>query len=123
MIGQLIDILCDDESIQLAKITGMDTPSGTYAVQYMTPLNKRRNGERVYGYENAIDRISPDNISGYYDSADEKVAGFNFVDGVGFIKMLDGDYEEDSDFSMNTDSDDDESEDESLIDSDEDEDC
>ena len=115
MIGQLVDILCEDESIQLAKIVGINASTATCDVVFMIPLKKKHNGERVFGYEENIDTINTSNISGYYDSDNEKVAGFNFIDGVGFTRIS-ADSDDDSDFETESEFD---SEDESLIDSDE----
>ena len=109
-MNTLVDVLVEEdgeEVTQLAKI--VNESEKTYHIRFLTP---RPTG--LYKYDKEPMEIDKECISGFYDSTDEKDAGFIKVEG-GYQPMdeYDDDYEP-SEFDEETDSDD-----ESLIDSDE----
>lgn len=59
----------DEEVVLLAKIVGETRK--TYKVKFMSPT---KGG--LYRYETDISEIEKDAVCGYYDSSDERVAGF-----------------------------------------------
>ena len=108
-MNTLIDVLVCDENDQedtlLAKI--IDETDTTYKIRYLV-----KSGSGLYRYEKSITEIEKDAVCGFYDTGDERVAGFVEVEG-GFqpVEEADEDYEPSESES------DDESEDESLADS------
>jgi len=59
----------DDEIVLLAKVVG-ETES-IYKVKFMSPTN-----DGLYRYDNEVSDVEKDSVCGYYDSPDERDAGF-----------------------------------------------
>ncbi len=113
-MDQLIDVNVfdeeqDDEIVLLAKIVG-ETES-TYKVKFMSPT---KGG--LYRYENEVSEVEKVSVSGYYDSTDERDAGFIPAHDNCFEKIDDDD--EDYDPSSSDSEDDEDDEDEELEDED-----
>ena len=105
----IFDDAQDDEIVLLAKIVG-ETES-TYKVKFMSPT---KGG--LYRYDNEVSEVEKDSVSGYYDSTDERDAGFIPAHDNCFEKIDDDD--EDYEPSSSESEDD---EDEELDDDDDDE--
>lgn len=105
-MNTLVDILvCDNndqEDILLAKI--LDETHSTYKVRYLV---ESKSG--LYRYEKTITEIDKDTVCGFYDTDDERAAGFVKVDG-GFQPAD----EVDEDYDPSETESDSESDDESL---------
>lgn len=96
----LIDVLVDEdgkEVHQVAKI--VRETKKTYHVKFMSP---HKSG--LYRYDNELTEIEKECVSGFYDSTDEKDAGFVRVDG-GYqpIEEYDDDYEPSEEDESDTD--------------------
>ena len=109
-MNTLVDVLVeeeDEEVTQLAKIVA--ETEKTYHLKFLTP---RVTG--LYKYDNEPIEVDKECISGFYDSTDERDAGFIKVEG-GYQPMD----EYDDDYEPSESEDETDSDDESLIDSDE----
>lgn len=98
----------DEEIVLLAKIVG--ETQDTYKVRFMSPT---KGG--LFRYETEVSEVEKESVCGFYDSTDEREAGF--------IPAHDGCFEkiEDDDDYDPSESDDEDDEDEELEDEDEDE--
>ncbi len=111
-MGSLIDVNVfdeeqDDEVVLLAKIVG-ETES-TYTVKFMSPT---KGG--LYRYENEVSEVEKDTVTGYYDSTDERDAGFIPAHDNCFEKIDDEDEDYDPSSSDSEDDEDEELEDEEV---------
>ena len=92
VIGTLIDVNTED-GVLLAKV--VDETEDTYSIKYLSPIKKKFNDHRVYDYDECVEEIEKECVSGFYDTGDEYVAGYLKIDGVGFVyeEQYDDDYE------------------------------
>jgi hypothetical protein len=109
-MDQLIDVNVfdeeqDDEIVLLAKIVG-ETES-TYKVKFMSPT---KGG--LFRYENEVSEIEKESVCGYYDSTDEREAGYIPAHDECFEKIDDDEEYDPSESDDEDDEDDDELEDE-----------
>ena len=101
-----------EEIILLAKVFGeTDT---TYKVKFLNHINGN-----FYDYDSEIEEIEKETVCGFYDSNDEKDAGFSPLEGGGFECMDDDEDYEPSEEEDDEDDEDDEDEDEDEDDDDE----
>lgn len=104
----------DDEIVLLAKIVG--ETQDTYKVRFMSPT---KGG--LYRYENDVSEIDKESVCGYYDSNDERQAGFIPAHDGCFERIDDddeyepSDSEEDDDEDEELDDEEDEEEDENIV--------
>jgi hypothetical protein len=104
----------DDEIVLLAKIVG--ETQDTYKVRFMSPT---KGG--LYRYENEVSEIDKESVCGYYDSKDERDAGFIPAHDGCFERIDDddeyepSDSEEDDDEDEELDDEEDEEEDENIV--------
>ena len=100
----LIDVLVDDDGNDIALVAKIVGESNTsYHVKF---LCERSNG--LYKYDKEPTEIEKECVSGFYDSKDERDAGFVQVEN-NYFQLIE-EYDEDYDPST-----DDESDDESLV--------
>ena len=110
MFNMIVDVSCDDGSIQIARI--VHEHAGMYAINF---LELKKMG--IYDFSSETELISKESVSGFYDVD-------NLEDTDLYVKVNNGyeliDDSEDEDY-IGSEEEDDESEDESLVDEDEDE--
>ena len=112
VIGTLIDVNTED-SVLLAKV--VDETEDTYRIKYLSPIKRKYNDLRVYDYEECVEEVDKECVSGFYDTDDEAVAGYTQIEGGGFVLNE----ESDDDYDPTSDEEEDESDEESLCDSEE----
>jgi hypothetical protein len=59
----IIDVQCDDETIQIARI--VSETSDTYSVQFL-----EKNEHRMYDFLDTVEVINKESVSGFYDTDD-----------------------------------------------------
>ena len=111
VIGTLIDVNTED-SVLLAKV--VDETEDTYRIKYLSPIKRKYNDLRVYDYEECVEEVDKECVSGFYDTDDEAVAGYTRVEGGGFVLNE----ESDDDYDPTSDEEEEESDEESLCESD-----
>lgn len=110
MENQLIDVVCEDGSIQLCKIVKENET--TYDVNFLEFL-----GGIKYNFSKEIETIEKETACGYYDTDNIEATGMYRRNDFGSYDLIEDDSDEDYEESEE----DSESEDESLIDSEEEE--
>jgi hypothetical protein len=93
----LVDILLEDDVISLAKV--VETLEKTLKIQYFSPTKKKYGDQRVYNYEDTVEEVDKECVNGYYGTdEDERVAGFTYIENIGFVRVDDdSDYDPESD--------------------------
>jgi hypothetical protein len=105
----IIDVCCEDETIQIARI--VHETSDTYSVQFL-----EKNTHQMYDFSNTVEVIDKESVSGFYDTDDLEKTHL-YVKGLNGYELIDD--SEDEDYSASdTDSDASES-DVSLVDEEE----
>lgn len=100
----IVDVNCEDETVQIAKIEHEHPGANIVAVRFL----KRIRGD-LYNFSEEVESISSDSISGFYDVDNLEDTGL-YVRAPGGYTLVDE--SEDEDFSY---SETDESESESLV--------
>ena len=112
----IVDILLEDDVIMLAKV--VETLENSFKVKYFVQTKKIYGDQKIYDYEDIVNEVDKECVSGYYDeNEDESAAGFTHIKGVGFVRN-----EDDSEYEPDEESEDDEDEDEDEDEESEDED-
>jgi hypothetical protein len=113
MFNMIVDVSCDDGSIQIARI--VHERAGMYAINF---LELKKTG--IYDFSSETELISKESVSGFYD-VDNLESTDLYVKVNGGYELIDDSDDEDYTGSEGEEEDSD-SDDESLVDEDEDED-
>ena len=111
MFSMIVDVSCDDGSIQIARV--VHEHSGMFAINF---LEVKKVG--IYDFSSNTELISKESVSGFYD-VDNLEATELYVKVNNGYELIDD--SEDEDYIGSEEGEDDESEDESLVDEDENE--
>jgi hypothetical protein len=103
IIEVLVELDNGKESTAIARIE--EKREDSYVVRYLSPTKKLHGDLKIYAYEKETYTIDNACVSGFYDSVDERDAGFVPVEGGWVLDEDSDDYEPSSGVETETESD------------------
>lgn len=104
MKNQLIEIKVEEsDENAVAKI--IEETETTFSIKFLNETKKMYEGAKVYKFSNSVSEIEKECVDHFFNSKNVEDAGFEKIDGVGYILQDEGECYDPSESDTDTDSD------------------
>ena len=104
MKNQLIEIKVE-ESDENADAKIVEETETTFSVKFLNETKKTYEGAKVYKFSNSVSEIEKECVDHFFNSKNVEDAGFEKIDGVGYILQEEGECYDPSESDTDTDTD------------------